>query len=184
MPDTNAGLPGRGLNYTDYSREFYGDLSPIQKPNQPFIYDLVTKEKLFLQGLPTEIAEAPDSEFVAIRTPGRNNPRYHYTGGEDVIPVSISFYCDHESRQDVISKVKWLQALTRNDGYAKGPHTILFCFGAMYKGSKCICTHAIPTYSNWNREYFMFPAVARVELTLKRVTDENRTRANILKYDT
>ena len=174
----------RGLNYTNHDREFFGDMNSIQREAQPFIMDLVTKEKLFFQTIPDEITESSDNTFVAIATPGRNNPRFQYTGGDDTLEMTITFYSDHHSRQDVIKKVKWLQALGKNNGYEEAPHEVLFSFGVMFKASKFLIVKAIPTYKQFNREYLMLPMYAAVTLTFKRVTDDNRKRDNILKYDT
>jgi hypothetical protein len=84
----------------------------------------------------------------------------------------------------VIKKVKWLQALGKNNGYEEAPHEVLFSFGVLFKGSKWIVPKVIPTFKHFNREYLMLPMYAAAAITMKRVTEENRKRANILKYDT
>lgn len=177
-------IPSRNIDYFNFDREFFGDLSPNQREYQPFILDLVTREKLFFQTIPREIIQKGESNFVAIATAGRNNPSYHYTGSEDSLDFVLTFYSNHYSRVDVVKKCKWLEALTKNDGYDNKPHEVVLAMGNLYKNSRWIVTQANPAYSLFNRQYAMLPGQATVEMTLKRITESNRLRSEILRYDT
>jgi len=185
MPDPiiNDTVINRDINYTE-DRDMLGAMNGNQRPFQPFIYDLVTKEKLFFQTIPYEMSEESDSQFVAVAIPGRNNPHYQFTGSEDTIKFTLSFYSDHASREDVIRKVRWLQALTKNNGYNEPPHQVMLCWGILFSTSVFLVTDVLPRHSQFNREYAMLPMLASVEITLKRVTEANRTRQNILRHDT
>ncbi|HEU4607086.1 MAG TPA: hypothetical protein VFS31_03185, partial [Chitinophagaceae bacterium] len=69
-----TGLPYRQIAFTLLEQEVISGFSKDQRPSQPFILDLVTLEKLFFQSIPSSINIEPDSSFVAVESPGRNNP--------------------------------------------------------------------------------------------------------------
>lgn len=163
---------------------YLNDPSGIQKDNQPFIVDLVTFEKLFFMGLPEELEYNPEANWVAVAPPGRNLPLYQYTGGEDTLIINLSFYSLDSSREDVLRKCKWLSSLSRNDGYAKKPHLVSLSFGNMFKTSKWIVYSAPYKLRLFNRQFGMLPELATLELTLKKVSEVNVKRSEILKIDT
>lgn len=154
------------------------------KPGQPYFIDLVNLERLFLQTIPQELNYGPEATFVAIASAGRNNPLYHWVGGEDKLEFTISWYGDQEDRRDVIAKCKWLEALTRNNGYEEKPHNVQFIFGDLFRDAKWIVTNASYKLSNYNRQFGMLPQLAFQEICLKRVSELNRTRQDILSIYT
>jgi hypothetical protein len=155
-----------------------------QKQFQPFLVDLVTLEKLFFQGIPNELDYQPESGWVAIASPGRNTPFYHYSGAEDTLVLNLSFFSDFISRDDVLKKCKWLEALSKNDGYDAKPHAVSLYWGQMFRDAKWIVYSAPAKFMNFNRQMGMLPQCAVVELTLKRISETNRSRSNMLKLDT
>ena len=160
-----------------------GGLSSVNKPNQPYILNLQTMEYLTLLGLPAEIDVDTQPGWYSVASPGRNAPLYHYTGAETIISFSISWYSREESREDVITKCKWLEALTMNDGYDNPPPEVLFSFGALFTQGKFIVKSAKYRIGNFNREYSMYPQIAMQEIVLARVSDGNPTRKQILQKD-
>lgn len=154
------------------------------RPNQPFFLDLVTLQRLYFQSIPSGISVNPDSKFVAVESPGRNNPLYQYTGSEDTIEFTLTWYCNDETRADVILKCKWLEALTKNDGYDNKPHLVQLVYGDLFKDSKFLVENAQYTLGRFNREFAMLPGYAEQKITLKRVTATNSKRTEILKYTT
>jgi hypothetical protein len=166
-----------------YYEEYYEDTSK-HKLNQPFILDLVTLEKIYFQTIPAELEYNPESTWAVIASPGRNNPLYQYTGGEDTLKMSLTWYADDETRADVLRKCKMLEALSKNNSYDERPHHIALCFGDLFRGAKWIVEGAPFKLSLFSRPHGMLPQLGTTELTLKRITDVNRTRANILKLDT
>lgn len=188
MADQTTG-PRSTLNYRRISaqiveQDILNGVSIQQKLNQPFILDLVTLQKLYFQTIPTVIDINPDSKFVAIESPGRNNPLYQYTGSEDSIDFGLTWYCDDESRMDVILKCKWLEALTKNDGYDNKPHIVQLIFGDLFRDSKFIVEKAPYSIGRFNREFKMLPCYAEQKITLKRISTTNLKRTEILKYST
>lgn len=154
--------------------------SRSKQPNQPYIIDLDNLEKLMFQNIPDEISVDPESTFVALETPGRNVPNYHFTGSETTIKFSLSYYCDHPTRQDVITKCRWLEALTMNDGYIGRVHHVAFGWGDLYTGQKFIVTAAPYKLNLFDREYNMLPRYAKQEVTLKRISEKQLTRKDLL----
>lgn len=150
------------------------------KPGQPYFVDLVTLEKLFLQTMPMELDYDPQANFVAIASAGRNLAIYHYTGGEDKLEFTFSWYGNDASRQDVMGKVKWLEALTRNDGYDNKPHPVQFIMGDLFRDAQWIVKHAGYKLSHYNRQYGMMPQLASQTIVLLRTGELNRSRADIL----
>lgn len=154
------------------------------KENQPFLLRLDNAEKLYFQSVPHDITHETTDGWQTIQSPGRNNPLYQYTGSEDTLTLEISWYSNQENRQDVLKKMKWLQALRKANGYLKPPPIVALCFGDLFKDARWIVSGADPKYSGFSRQYKMMPLVATTTLVLKRVSEENTTWQEILKITT
>jgi hypothetical protein len=172
------------INPNNFFKDPFGDRIQTMKPNQPVIIDMVTLERLHFQSIPREINVDSSSTWVAIESVGRNNPFYHFTGSEDIIQFTLSWFCDDESRQDVIKKCKWLEALTKNDGYDVAPHPVKLVFGDLFKASTFIVHKAKYQLANFNREYKMMPMLAFQEVELRKITSVNTKRDRILNINT
>lgn len=80
--------------------------------------------RLVLQNVPLSLDYDFQNKIVAVASPGRNNPFYHYTGSEDSLDFDLSWYAAEESRTDVIKKAKWLESMSKNDGYDEPPKLV------------------------------------------------------------
>lgn len=167
------------------------DILQAQDPNapenrlyQPYFLDMDTCETLILQSIPLEINYDPGQNWSTIPAPGRNNPLYQYCGAEDTMSFTISWYGNEESRQDVIRKTKWLEAISKNDGYDKKPHRLQFRMGNLFRDTIWILVASPVKWSLFNRVAGMLPCLAIQEITLKRVMTENRSTLQIKKIDT
>lgn len=157
----------------------------IQKTNQPYILDLITRERLFFQNIPTDLKYNPESNWGPVASPGRNNPLYQYTGGEDTLTFTLSWYADVATKDDVIKSIKWLEALGKNNGYDEKPHPLQCVWGMLYRDAKWIMHSAGPiNLSLFDRAVGMLPKMASQEIILKRITTINRTRTDILSITT
>lgn len=159
--------------------EFYED-TQSKKANQPYLYDTVWQELLYLQTLPNELNINSDPNFSVIESPSRNVPLYHYTGSEQSIQFQISFFANHESREDVIRKCTWINALSKNDGYDESIHPILFAWGDLFLDTQWIVTNAPYKLGLFDREFKMLPRYAQIDITLKRISKHNPKRADLL----
>jgi hypothetical protein len=181
MADNQVNPPGRKINFK-YAQGT--DINDFQKPNQPYLVDLITLEKLFLQTIPVEIEVNAETNWVALAAPGRNNPNYQFSGSEDSLEFDITWYANTEGKDDVLKKCKWLQSLAKNDGYDNPPHPIKFVFGDLFKSAKWIVFHAPYKLGMFDRSKGMLPGLATQHVVLKRVTETNMSRTEFLKLDT
>jgi hypothetical protein len=165
-------------------RDILEDTFSSGKNNQPYILDLVNLEKLFFQTIPLTLKYSPDTSWVAIASAARNTPVYQYVGAEDSIAFTLSWYCNHDSYLDVLKKCKWLESLSKSDGYAEKPHLVQFAFGELFRDSKWLVKSAPYEFSLFDREQGMLPKLATQEVTLVRLQETNRRRTEILKFNT
>lgn len=151
---------------------------------QPYLLDLVTCETLMFQMVPMQLEYNPETSWNVVASPGRNSPLYQYNGAEDTLSFSLSWYADEESREDVMRKVKWIEALAKNDGYDNKPHRLKLMFGKVFADAEWIMFSCQEKLSMFNREFGMLPCLAMQEITLKRILTVNRSLAMIKKIDT
>ena len=136
-----------------------------------------------------------DSNFVAIATMGRNNPHYHFTGSEDTLEFEIDWHSNELHREDVLFYCRWIESLAKGDGYRTAPHRVKLAWGQdsnMFQDDIWIVTNPsykleqfVDSYNDTgDRNSFtrvgMLPAQAYQKITLKRVSQFNRTTEDIM----
>lgn len=154
------------------------------KKNQPRLVNLSTGEYLVLQGLPLELSYSPESQVATIASVGRNNPLYQPTSSEDILKLNISYYSTEELKRDVIKNCKWVESLTKNDGFMKGHPEVMLFWGELYQKAKWLVISAPYTMRLFDRDNGMLPKLATQEVTLKRITETNLRHKEILSLDT
>lgn len=169
------------FNPGNLDNDILDDFSDNKKPNQPYILDLVTLQRLWFQTIPYEISNNAESTFVTLASPGRNVPFYNFSGSEKTLQFTITWYANHISYLDVISKCKWLESLSMADAYDQEPHQIQFIFGELYKNAKWLMKSCPFTLSNFDRAERMLPKTASQQITLVKVSSKNTSRADNLK---
>jgi len=140
-------------------------------------YDYIT-----IPTIPNEIEHASESSLQALASFGRNNPFYQYTGSEDTLSFTIDFYSKVASKDDVIYWCRWLEAMSKADGYKGGLHRILLKWGKadrLFVGSTWFISKANYKMSNFQVHKSLLPAQAFMDITLVRVVDHNRTTPEI-----
>lgn len=145
-----------------------------------FIVNLETKEYIKLHFVPLEVEWESKSNIAAIASIGRNNPFYHFTGGEDTINLELDWHAYDNARQSAIGAANTLKAWSRNDGYKKGLPRIKLIFGNLFRDHVFIIAAAPYKMSLFQRNRGMMPAQVNQTLTLKKVTMSNETRNTIL----
>jgi hypothetical protein len=140
-----------------------------------YFVDLVTFDRLEIQFVPDKLSYKPDSKFIAIESSGRNNPIYHYTGSEDTLTFRLDWHAKDEDRRDVIDKCRWLEALSKNNGWEEPPHPVMLVFGNLFETStdNWLVTAAPYDLDNFRVASFMLPVQAYQEITLKRIANHN-----------
>lgn len=180
------------------------DYNPAKHANKKF-YSYIQ-----LPFVPDVLSYNPESEFVGIASFGSNNPIYHYTGSEDTLSFTIDWFSKEAHRQDVIFNCRWLEALTKADGYEEAPHRVKIIWGgqneipvtqenyipqwenpsSLFEDSVWVLTSAPYQLSQFVRGYRneygnvvstgMLPQQALQTVTFKRITSHNRTTREII----
>lgn len=132
-------------------------------------------EKLQIQTVPNELNINPEANWSVIPSLGRNNPFYHYTGGEDILEFELDWYSVNELKDDVIRKCRWVESLSRADAYRQEPSRVVLIFGELFRYTTWIVKAAPYTLSRFNKEKGMLPTQAYQQLTLAKVTRDNST---------
>lgn len=130
-------------------------------------------ESLRIQTVPFEIEIDPAPNWAIVPTLGRNNPFYHYTGGEDTLQMTLDWYSVDPLRNDVIDKCRWVQSLCKADGYKKEPPAVLLIFGNLFRNTTWIIKNAPYKLSIFDKEMKMLPRQAYQEVTLAKISDHN-----------
>lgn len=165
---------------------------------------------LVIQNRPDRLRVEPAATWAAVKSMGRNNPFYFYTGGEDTITFDISWYSvDEVHRDDVVNKCRLLESWARADGYSASPPTLRIQWGnsGLFEDDLFILAAApyeLTHFQNasrmrWRRydnypdtgqritntvsrpyNLKLLPNCATQTLTFKRVTKNNRTWEEII----
>lgn len=139
-------------------------------------------ERVRIQSVPETVNVDPISNWNAVPSIGRNNPFYHYTGGEDEVKFTLDWYSTTENRQDVIDACRWVQSLSRNDSYTNKVPRVHLSWGDLYKYSEWIVYKAPYELKFFEPGNGLLPAQAFQRLTLRKVSDENTSRDDIRYY--
>lgn len=148
-------------------------------------------EEIILPFIPKELAYNSESTFVAIKPIGANNPRYQFTGAEDKLEFEIDWLSTNDNREDVIRNCRKLEALSKADGYRRGPHRVILQWGAkdiLFSQHVFIITAAPYRMTQFSkghmtggvlRETNMMPVQAYQKVTLARITSKNLSKLEI-----
>ena len=146
-----------------------------------------------LQFTPMEIRYVNSSNWAKIPVMGRNNPHYHFTGGEDKLQFQISWYAIEADREDAIKKAQTLRAWSRADGYKNRPPEIKFWLGDLYREDSWVIQSAdyhtqllmTPNYdsaSDGAQSDKVCPVHILQDITLLKVTTHNNRTAALKSY--
>ena len=151
-----------------------------------FVVDTVNYERLEIQWVPKELDYNPESDFVAISSPGRNNSFFHFGGSDDTLTLELDWSATEENRQDVIRKCRWLESKSKNTDSEEGVHPVILHFGDANKlfsnrdnQSTWLVVSAKYTLTQFSRPHAMMPTQAIQQLVLKRITENQRTHDEI-----
>lgn len=174
--------------------------------NEIIIFNLHTSpySSLVIQNRPTEVQVSPSSSWVAVRSMGRNNPFYMYTGGEDTLSFEISWFVNDPSHiEEVVAKCRILESWSKADAYNQAPPTLKISWGnsnlfGNYDWILESCPYRLTNFQNASRDSVgrldlsrntgmasvgvidkqLYPACAVQNLTFKKVTFNNSTWSN------
>lgn len=199
------GVQDRVPTYDDYTYEKVK--ATTTTPERTFTKDTITildldykddgvkgYSKITLPFTPRELNYQPTSKFVGIATMGRNNPFYQFTGSEDTLSFEIDWFSNQNDREDVINSCRWLEAMTKSNGYDEMPHRAKLLWGKdnkLFEDDTWIITEAPYILSGFVDSYKekgstnivkvgMLPQQANQTITMKRLTKDNRTTSQII----
>lgn len=164
---------------------------------------------LVLTSVPKKLSYDSGSNFVGLASIGRNNPHYNFAGSEDTLTFSIDWYCKYKDRAEVLNNCRWVEALTKSNGYQSRPPRVMIQWGKenhLFGNDQWIVVKADYELSNFQNAYNLtdfqknknFSPVSRVDdiqeignlpqqayqnITLKRITNNNRTWAEVRKIE-
>lgn len=194
----------QAMDYTAMNKELFEAIK-----NEIVIANLGASPavSLVIQNRPNELKVDPTSTWAAVKSMGRNNPFYFYTGGEDTISFEISWYTmDPTNRDDVVNKCRLLESWTRANGYSAGPPVLKIQWGGsgLFEDDLFILTAAPYTLTHFQNsartgrykhnefgqrvvdsgmqvvDLKLLPNYATQTLTFKRVSTSNRTWEDII----
>lgn len=140
------------------------------------ITELDNLETLKIQTIPMSLSVEPKADWAIIPVLGRNNPFYHYVGGEDTLSIVLDWYSVAEDRQDVAQKCRLLESWSRSDGWVVKPPRVKVTWGKLFETSAWIITAAPYEFSRFDKGFELFPLQAYQRLELKKVTEFNTTQ--------
>lgn len=149
--------------------------------NDLFFIDLDTSEYLGIQGMPLELNYDPATKFATINSPGSNNPLYLFSYSEDILEFQLTWFSTAQNKLDVLSRCKWLEIMSKADGYNGRPHYLKFKWGTLFSDSIWIVTSAKYTIKNFDKDNGYAPTHAVQTVGLRRVTLGNVTHDQIAK---
>lgn len=139
-------------------------------------------DRITLPTIPKELGYDPDPQWATIASLGRNAPFYHYTGSEDTLSFQIDWYSRRDDRRDVLYACRWVEALSKANGYQESPHRIMIIWGKddkLFQNDLWIVHKASYKLSEFQKHRSMLPQQAYQEIVLKKVLTDNSNMAGI-----
>jgi|AntAceMinimDraft_11_1070367.scaffolds.fasta_scaffold44027_3 hypothetical protein len=131
-------------------------------------------ERLEIQYVPPEIAITRSPIIAGVAVVGRNNPKHHYLGGSTEMSLELDFHSEEASREDVITKCKWLESLAYGDAFDNPPETVRLTFGKLFRNNEIWVVKAVNyKLSLFEEKSGYLPKQAYVQLTLALDTKKN-----------
>jgi len=138
------------------------------------------QKSLVIQTIPSKLEYEVNSNFATIASIARNNPFYHYTGSEDVITFDIDWFAEQEDLTDVLSNCRWLESLTKANGYDFQPHRVSLSWGDIFRPEDIwLITKASYIMGGFDNTQSLLPHIAKQQVEMKRITKTNLTYIDI-----
>lgn len=146
-------------------------------------------ETIKLPFIPKELNYGAESNYATIKPIGRNTPKYHFTGSEDILEFEIDWHSLDSDRRDVITKCRRIESLSKADGYDGDPHRVMLKWGAadiLFEDHIFIVLSAKYRLTQFSKGYldkkgnivnnYMLPVQAYQTVRLGRVSSYNLTK--------
>ncbi len=147
------------------------------------IVNLDTRERVSVMFVPKDVNWQAKSNWSVIPTMARNNPFYHYTGGEDKLSFELDWYAGDSSREDAIAAATKIKSWSRNNGYRNRPPRIMVIFGRLFRNHVFVLESAPYKMELFHRQKGvnedLLPVQIYQTITLLKVTSANQDHAEI-----
>lgn len=101
---------------------------------------------------PEEIKWEALSQWAIIPAMSRNNPHYHYTGGEDTLTFMLDWYAFDSAREEALKRASIVKSWSRANAYSNRPPAILLYMGGLFTNHRWVIKSA-----NYSMSLFMKP---------------------------
>lgn len=140
-----------------------------------YLIALGSLERLEIQFVPATIDVERNANYPEIAVVGRNTPQYHFTGGNESLPLKLDFFAAEENREDVRKKCQWLKSLTYSDGFKKPPQKVKLVYGDLFKDEEWVVKSVKISYSMFSKPHGFLPQQAYVDIVLGLDPSKNLT---------
>lgn len=134
---------------------------------QAYIVSLETRERLPIQYIPQQIDWERQAHEQAVNIVGRNIPYHHFTGGERSLPLKLDFFAVAQLRDDVLEKIRWLEALTYSQGIGTTSQRVKVIMGELFRDEVWVVKSVKPRIKQVERRTF-YPVQAEVDVLLEQ----------------
>lgn len=141
-----------------------------EKRNQVIIYNVTSEatgtiDFITLQNRPTELEFKPETRWADIKSMGRNNPMYHYLGGEDTLQINTSWWMPGKIGEEnfnpywVINQCRKFESWSKSNGYVSAPPILTIQWGNsnLFENDYWILTSASYHLSTFNDRTIIIP---------------------------
>lgn len=201
-PQVSSQQPKHKAQDSSRSNPAVLDITP--KPQDSFRRDIVVELKakqsiilvntqavpyqaITLQNRPNEISINPQSNWVSVKSMGRNDPFMVYTGAETSIQLELSWYVnDPQNLEEVVNKCRLLESWTKANGYAQSPPVINILWGTsgLFDNQGFVLVSAPYRLTHFQAaarkntgvtDKNLLPSCATQTLTFKKISSKNDT---------
>lgn len=131
-------------------------------------------ERVSIQFFPAELTFNREIKTNSIEVIGRNNPLHHFTGGATSFNLTLDFYAEEDSLEDVQRRIKMIESWSYNEGYEKGVNQVKIVWGKLFKAQEVwVITKCSYKMEQFDKKRGFLPRQAYMELTFSLDTKSN-----------
>lgn len=144
-------------------------------------------QAIILQNRPNELSVNTQSNWVSVKSMGRNDPFMMYTGAETSIQLELSWYADDsQNLEEVVNKCRLLESWTKANGYTQAPPVINILWGTsgLFDNQAFVLVSAPYKLTHFQAaargssgiiDKKLLPTCATQTLTFKKISSKNDT---------
>ena len=131
-------------------------------------------ERVYIQFFPNDISFNRDVKMNQIDIIGRNNPLHHYSSGATSFNLTLDFYAEEDSLEDVQRRIKMIESWTYNEGYTNGVNQVKIVWGQLFKAQEVwVITKCSYKMQQFDKKRGFLPRQAYMDLSFSLDTKSN-----------